>query len=343
IHGTFSDAMFLNLHLRTAHHVLFQINEFQCDGPDKLYKEIHRMPWETMILSDGYLSVDSNVSHPSIRDSRFANMKAKDAIVDRIQIRKGRRPDSGPEKKGAVVHLYWKDDKCTVYIDTSGEPLSKRGYRKNPYQAPMQETLAAAVIMAGRWKPSEQFINPMCGSGTLAIEAALIGLNRAPGLLREYFSFKHTLFFNRQIWDEMRAQAKAREVKNTMKIFASDVNPEALDAAKKNAETAGISSFIEFTLNDFEQTVIPPGGGVIIINPEYGMRMGEESALEDTYRRIGNFFKNKCQGYRGYVFTGNTTLAGKIGLKSGRKIPFQSGKIECRLYEYELYRGTKNG
>lgn len=342
IEGTYADAMRLNLYLFTAHHVLYQINQFTCNSPDDLYRQINSMPWETMIPSNGYLSVVSNVVHPSIRDSRYANVKAKDAIVDRIMLRKGKRPDSGPERDGAVIHVYWRDENCQVYIDTSGEPLSKRGYRTNPLHAPMQETLASGVIMATRWKAGENFINPMCGSGTLAIEAALRGVNRAPGSIRKNFGFMHTLFYKETLWEQMVRESVTLEKGETGKIIATDVSKEAIKTALNNARLAGVSSHIEFNAVDFEETTVPNGPGVIVFNPEYGIRMGDETELADTYSRIGNFLKNKCQGYRGYVFTGNTKLAGKVGLKSGRKIPFQSGKLDCRLYEYALYSGSQS-
>src|SRR5208283_2330441 len=184
-----------NLLLRTAHRVLFLIREFAAPDADALYLAVSEIAWEEYIAPDGYVCVTSSVDNPTIRDSRFANVKCKDAIVDRIKEKCGQRPDSGPDQDRAVVNLYWKGDRCSLYIDTSGEPLSRRGYRKIPLTAPMQETLAAAVIQATGWTPvpvpgknsSGHFINPMCGSGTIAIEAALIGLNRAAGLLRDNF------------------------------------------------------------------------------------------------------------------------------------------------------------
>jgi putative N6-adenine-specific DNA methylase len=339
--GDYTDAMRLNLHLFTAHHVLYLINEFSCDNPQELYRKINAMPWETMISADGYLSVVSNVVHPSIRDTRFANVKTKDAIVDRILIRRGRRPDSGPLRNGAVIHVYWRDEKCQVYIDTSGEPLSKRGYRTNPLHAPMQETLAAAVVKAARLKRSENFINPMCGSGTLAIEAALQSINRAPGSIRKNFGFMHTLFYRKEVWDQLVKDSLSREKAETGRIIATDINADAIKAAYSHARLAGVGKHIDFKAVDFESTEVPDAPGVVVFNPEYGIRMGDEAELVQTYRRIGSFLKKRCLGYRGYVFTANKKLAGEIGLKSGRKISFKSGKLDCRLYEYELYGGTR--
>jgi putative N6-adenine-specific DNA methylase len=340
--GLYPDTYVLNLHLRSAHHVLYMIKYFRCETPDDLYKNVFSIPWETMISADEYLSVVSHVDNPTITDSRFANVKCKDAIVDRISRKKGRRPDSGPDRTGVVINLFWKGDVCRIYIDTSGEPLSKRGYRKNPMGAPMQETLAAGVILVAGWKPEEHFVNPMCGSGTLAIEAALMGINKAPGLLRNNFGFMHTMLFNSEAWMEVRKKAIAairRPIPG--QIIATDISPDAIDAARQNAENAGVKDCIKFAICEYDQTTVPEGNGIIMINPEYGIRMGNEAELENEYRGIGTFLKHKCQGYRGYIFTGNTTLIGKVGLKSKRKIPFYSGQIECRLYEYELFAGKK--
>lgn len=341
--GLYSDTYTLNLHIRTGHHVLFLIKYFKCQSPDDLYKNVNLIPWETILSPDCYMSVVSHVDHPTINDSRFANLKCKDAIVDRIASRKGKRPDSGPDKTKAVINLFWKNEICRVYIDTSGEPLSKRGYRLNPLGAPMQETLAAAVIMASRWNSSEHFVNPMCGSGTLAIEAALVGINKAPGLLRTNFGFMHTLLYNREQWVEAKKVAISR-IRRPMQaqIIATDISMDAVDAARQNAENAGVKDCIRFSASEYDAAPVPEGNGVIVINPEYGFRLGKEDQLEEVYRGIGSYFKHKCLGYRAYVFTGNTTLIGKVGLKAKRRIPFLSGQIECRLYEYELYQGKKS-
>jgi 23S rRNA G2445 N2-methylase RlmL len=334
--GTFYDAMKLNLHLRTGHRVLFQLDSFDCRNPDDLYARAVAFPWETIIPADGYVSVASNVVNTTIRDTRFPNLRLKDAIVDRIYRKKGRRPDAGPDRHRAVVNLFWRNDHCELYIDSSGEPLSKRGYRKIPLRAPMQETLAAAVIMASKWNDSGNFINPMCGSGTLAIEAALIGTKRAPGLVRPQYAFMHTLLFNKEAWAKLHSEARNAAKPFTGRIIATDIDPAAIDATLANAQTAGVDRIIEASACDFTETPVPPGSGIVAINPEYGLRLGNDAALAQTYRGIGDFFKKKCQGYTGYVFTANSALAGKIGLKSGRKFNFQSGDLECRLYEYEI-------
>lgn len=339
--GTMDDTLRLNLLLRTGHRVLFLLREFAARDADALYLALSEIPWEDSIAGDGYVCVTSSVDNPSIRDSRYANVKCKDAIVDRIKEKCGRRPDSGPDRHRAVVNLYWKGDRCSVYLDTSGEPLSRRGYRKIPMAAPMQETLAAAVILAAGWNGSSHFINPMCGSGTLAIEAACIALNRASGILRDNYGFMHLRGFKESLWNDLRARAK-KEAKKTLgcRIIATDIRREAVEAAKKNAATAGLQHLIEFAVGDYSGTPIPDRGGIVILNPEYGERMGKIRELESVYKGIGDYFKQKCRGYTGYIFTGNPDLAKKVGLRAQRRIPFFNGAIECRLLEYELYEGS---
>lgn len=339
--GAFEDAWTLNLFLRTGHRVLFQLKEFRAKNADELYRELSAMAWENSIPEDGYVSVTCSVENETIRDPRFASLKCKDAIVDRIKQKTGKRPDSGPERDRSVVHLYWRADHCIVYLDTSGEPLSRRGYRKIPLAAPMQETLAAGVVLATGWNEAANFINPMCGSGTLAIEAALAGLNRAPGLLRSNFGFMHVKGFQAQAWNDLREKAKQDAEKRIRgRIIVSDISPEAVEAARKNAATAGVEHLIEFSVCDYTETELP-GSGIIIMNPPYGERMGEIARLEELYKGIGDFLKQKCRGYTGYVFTGNPALAKKVGLKPARSIPFFNSGIECRLLEYELYEGTR--
>ena len=340
--GTMIDAMRLNLLVRTGHRVLFLLETFRARNPDGLYEKISRIEWENYIPENGYICVTSTVETPTIQDSRFANLKCKDAIVDRIKRKRGHRPDSGPKRDQSVIHLYWKDEVCLVFIDTSGESLSKRGYRRIPLMAPMQETLAAAVILATGWRGDGNLVNPMCGSGTLAIEAVLIGLGRSPGLLRTNYGFMHLMGFDDSSWKALRRKAKTTgATKVNGRIIATDISQQAVDAAKKNAATAGVERMIEFGVCDFPETSIPEGGGAVILNPEYGERMGKIDELKETYKGIGDLFKKRCKGYTGYIFTGNFDLAKQVGLKTKRRITFFNGPIECRLLEYDLYEGSR--
>lgn len=338
-----NDCIALNLNLRCASQVLYSIREMKVNDPEALYRELSHIPWESLISRDGYFSVTSNVRTPSVNNELFVNVKVKDAIVDRIRNKTGRRPDSGADLKGAVIHLYWKDAQAEVFIDTSGETLSKHGYRKIPGKAPMLESLAAATIMASQWDKQAPFINPMCGSGTLAIEAALMATGRTPGLYRSNYAFMHVEGYQPVKYQRHAAQLreKVRE-QGRLKIVATDNSLDAIRISKVNAEAAGVAHCIHFEKCDFEKTPVPPGGnGVVFFNPEYGERLGEVRALEQTYHAIGDFMKKRCQGYTGFVFTGNLDLAKKIGLKASRRIEFYSAKIDCRLLQYDLYSGSR--
>jgi 23S rRNA G2445 N2-methylase RlmL len=342
--GSLTDTMRLNLWLRTGHRVLYSLAAFEALDPTALYAGIRKIPWEEILPAVGpqaYLSVTSTVDTPTIKDGRFVNVKAKDAIVDRLTERCGARPDSGPARDRAVVHVFWRGKQVFVYLDTSGEPLSRRGYRKIPLAAPMQETLAAAVILATGWNGRTAFINPMCGSGTLAIEAALFAQGKAPGLLRGNFGFMHLKGFSPEAWRKVRSAARLVQRETAAQIVATDVNPRAVDAARQNARTAGVEQLIAFSACPFDRTSIPERGGVAVLNPPYGERTGEIERLVGLYSEIGDFLKQRCRGYTGYVFTGNLNLVKRLGLRTTRRITFYNGEIECRLLEYSLYEGTK--
>jgi putative N6-adenine-specific DNA methylase len=342
IEGTLADSMRLNLWLHTAFAVLYMLDEFECRDPEALYRAAVKLPWENVIPADEYISIVSYVDNPTINNSMFPNLKLKDAIVDRIMKKEHRRPDSGPERTNIVINLYWKDDRAWLYLNTSGNKLADRGYRRIPHKAPMQETLAAAVIMATGYTGEMPLVAPMCGSGTLAIEAALMAQNRAPGLLRANYGFMHLKGFNDEAWKAVRREAiKAGEKKRSPRIIATDIDPVAVEAAKKNAATAGVDHLIEFGVCDFAETPLPPTPFLVVMNPEYGKRMGEISQLEKVYERIGDFFKQKCQGLTGYVFTGNLDLAKKVHLTPSRKFPFFNADIDCRLLKYEMYAGSR--
>lgn len=341
--GTLADCITLNLHLRCASQVLFSISEFTAHNAEDLYKNLIDFEWEDIIAGDGYFSISSNVDNDTINNSLYANVKVKDAIVDRFRDRTGLRPNSGPELDKTVIHLYWKESIAEIFIDTSGETLSKHGYRKIPGKAPMLEALAVATILATKWDRQSPFINPMCGSSTVAIEAALLATNRKPGLYRSNYAFMHLVGFDAALYQQQRQQLEEliTEVPG-LQIIATDISEDAINISKINAGAAGVADLIEFGLGDFELTTIPEDkAGVIYFNPEYGDRLGVAAELEITYGRMGDFMKKKCKGYTGYIFTGNLELAKKIGLKPSRRIEFYTSKIDCRLFEYELYAGTK--
>ena len=340
--GTVTDCIKLNLNLRCASQVLYSLKSFTAENPARLYKELVEMEWESLIDFTGYFSVTSNVDNETITTPLFANLKVKDAIVDRIKEKKEIRPNTGPELDKVVIHLYWKDDKADIFLDTSGETLAKHGYRKLPGKAPMLEALAASTIMSTHWDQKSPFVNPMCGSGTLAIEAALLATNKRPGLFRMNYSFMHVLGYEEEVFFAERRLLKDQSVKTIdFEIIATDISADAVDIARKNAQTAGVDQLITFKVCDFVETPVPSTPGVIMFNPEYGERLGVHTKLEATYKRMGDFMKQEAKGYRGYIFTGNPDLAKRIGLRASRRVEFYNGKLDCRLLEYELYEGSR--
>ncbi len=340
--GTVNDCIKLNLNLRCASQVLYSLKEFTANSPEEVYNKLLHYPWETILSPEGYFSVTNNSNHFTVNSEMFVNVKVKDAIVDRMRREVLKRPDSGSILDGAVINLYWNEQQAEVFFDTSGETLAKHGYRKIPGQAPMLEALAVATIMATKWDRKSPFVNPMCGSSTVAIEAVLLATNRRPGLLRENYSFMHVLGYDATVYQAELQKLKEQVVDVPgLKVIATDISQDAIEISKVNAELAGVDQFMEFRVCDFVSTPIPQTPGVIYFNPEYGERLGEVNELEATYARMGDFLKKQCQGYLGYIFTGNLDLAKKIGLKASRRIEFYTAQIDCRLLEYEMYGGTR--
>lgn len=360
VRGAMRDVFRLNLQLRTAHRVLVPLYRRQCRNIRELYEMALSIDWENLLDPDGYFSVSSVVHNNTIRDTRLPSLYTKDAIADRMREKCQRRPDSGVLNNGAAVFVYWERNEAIIYLDTSGEPLSKRGYRRIPGSAPMQETLAAACIMAMKWDRKTPFVSPMCGSGTPAIEAAMMAMNKAPGSLKGHFAFQSLKGYTRilpgekaprvaprqyagatpeQLWKEMLIDAKEAEItQNLPEIIATDISPEAVENAHSNAIAAGVAQYIRFSDCDFAATPIPDKKGCIFFNPEYGIRLGTYEELAPVYERIGTFLAEKCSGWTGALITGNPDLARLVNLYYRSRVPFYNGPIDCRLF---LYFGCK--
>ena len=371
IRGAMRDVMRLNLWLRTAHRVLVPLLRTTCRNIRELYESVFSIDWENLLDADGYFSVSSIVHNYTIRDTRIPSLYTKDAIADRMREKCQRRPDSGGENIGAAVFVYWERDEVIIYLDTSGEPLSKRGYRRIPGSAPLQETLAAACIMALKWDTTTPFVSPMCGSGTPAIEAAMMAMNKAPGSLKGHFAFQSIKGYSRfipgetetssddhrpkglqslarhrvgaspeQIWKEMVKKSKLEERSEGLpRIVATDISPEAVENALTNSIAAGVAQHIEFKACDFGDTPVPESSanpkGAVFFNPEYGIRLGDPEELATIYARIGTFMNERCHGYTGGLITGNPDLAAQVDLYYKNRVPFFNGPIDCRLFVYE--------
>jgi putative N6-adenine-specific DNA methylase len=329
---TMTQAMQILLHSRIAFHVLQRFGDLWAKDADGLYEGAVKLPWERVIPADGYVCVTSVVDNPTIRNSMFANVRLKDAIVDRISDCFGRRPDAGSDIDRAVVHLYWKQDDAKVWLSLSGRKLSDRGYRRLPGKAPLRESIVAAMLAEAKYDGTRPLVVPFCGSGTIAIEAALMATGRATGLLRTNMGIQHLKTFDPEAWGRVKAAPAP--------IIVSDIDEAMVDAAYKNAVTAGVDQLIEFHCCDFADTPLPDTPGIIIMHGEYGQRLDTEDDLQGTYGRMGDYMKQCCAGWDAYVFT-ERSLLGAVGLKASQRTPYVNGDIDCRFARYELYDGVR--
>jgi putative N6-adenine-specific DNA methylase len=326
-----------NLWLRTASRVLVQLSVFPCTNPAELYAGVHTIDWLGIITPDMTLAVDCSLRDSALTHSGFVALKTKDAVVDRIREACGSRPNVDTASPDVRINVHLHKNICTVSLDSSGDPLDRRGYRLERNEAPLRETLAAAVVALTGWDGSIPLADPMCGSGTIPIEAALVAGRVAPGLQRS-FGFQRWLDYDGQLWDQLLKEAGNGIRKLPLGLITGyDQDSRALALASRNAAKAGFEGQLHFSHAALD-TFQPEGDkGIVIINPPYGKRLGEEEQLKELYCQIGDIMKKRCRGWTGYVLTGNLELAKYIGLKASRRIVLYNGAIECRLLKYELY------
>jgi putative N6-adenine-specific DNA methylase len=326
-----------NLWLRTAVRVLVPVLEADVSSPDELYDAVSALDWSRYLTPAHTLAVDCNVRDSHLTHSRYAALRVKDAVCDQFVRRQGRRPSVDVEEPMVQLNLHVHRDHAVLSLDSSGSSLHKRGYRPIQTRAPLNEALAAALVYLSGWQPEQPFADPLCGSGTLPIEASWMALHRPPGLTRRRFGFQGWMDYDVQLWTSLRDLAR-RGVRRALPapVLASDVRGDAVAMARANARAAGIGHLLRFErrdVRDFE----PPGGppGVVLCNPPYGERLGEEEDLGGLYRLLGEVFARRCGGWSVWVFTGNRHLAGRIGLTPAAEVPLYNGKIPCRLLKFE--------
>jgi putative N6-adenine-specific DNA methylase len=336
--GDLATLYLANLWLRTAIRVLRPILQVQVTSPDELYEAVRQVDWARYLTPDHTIAVDCNVRDSHITHSKYAALRTKDAICDQFVERCGRRPNVDVEQPmvGLNLHIY-KDD-ATLSLDSSGESLHKRGYRPIQTRAPLNEALAAAIIYLTGWKTDTPLVDPLCGSGTLPIEAAWIAVKRPPGLTRKRFGFQGWMDFDIELWTSLRDEAR-RGVLHALPapILGSDLRGDAVAFAIDNARAAGIAHLLRFDKRDvahFQPPLGPPGA--IVCNPPYGERIGDERELVSLYQTLGEVFAQRCRGWTAHVFTGNPHLADAIGLKPTCQLPLFNGKIPCRLLTFAL-------
>jgi putative N6-adenine-specific DNA methylase len=326
-----------NLWLRTAIRVLRPILEADVASPDELYDAVRSLDWSQYLTPDHTLAVDCNVRDSHLTHSKYAALRVKDAICDQFVDRSGRRPSVDVEEPMVGLNLHVYRDHAVLSLESSGESLHKRGYRPVQTRAPLNEALAAALILRSGWRPETCFADPLCGGATLPIEAAWIGLRRPPGLTRKRFGFQGWMDYDVRLWTSLRDEARRGVGKRLpAPIKASDARGDAVAFAIDNAKAAGIGHVLKIEKGDVRDFTPPDGPpGVVLVNPPYGERLGEERELKPLYRLLGEVFQ-RCRGWTACVFTGNPVLADAIGLKPAEQVPLFNGKIPCRLLRFEM-------
>jgi putative N6-adenine-specific DNA methylase len=317
--------------------VLVQLKVFPCSSPEELYAGVYSIDWTGLLTPSMTLAVDCNLRDSHLKHSGFVALKTKDAIVDRIRESCGERPNVDTAAPDVRINVHLLKNVCTVSLDSSGDPLDRRGYRLERNEAPLRETLAAAVVVLTGWDGSVPLVDPMCGSGTIPIEAALLAGGVAPGLQRA-FGFERWLDFDSGLWRKLLREAESSAGRLPVGLVTGyDRDSRALKLASRNASKAGFEGQLHFFHAELEAFNPEGGAGVVIINPPYGKRLGADDDLRELYCRIGDILKQRCRGWTGYVLTGNLELAKYIGLKASRRHVLFNGAIECRLLKYELY------
>lgn len=336
--GSFLDGCRACLWLRTASRVLQLVAEFPADSPQALYDGVRTVDWPRYLRPDMTMAVDAVLRDSVMTHSGFVALKTKDAVVDALREKYGRRPNVDPKAPDLRLNVHLVKNVCTLSLDLAGDPLDRRGYRLDRNKAPLRENLAAALVAFSGWQGERPLYDPMCGSGTIAIEAALRASRTAPGLLRPQFGFQRWPQHDPLAWKRIVAEAESLRLPQLpVAIRGFDRSPGAIEMARQNAARAGVAGMVSFAPADvgtFTPETLP---ATIILNPPYGERMGEIEELAGLYRLLGDVLKQRCAGSTAFILCGNSELAKQVGLKASRRIPLWNGPLECRLLKYDLY------
>jgi len=361
LHTSWHEALRLNLHSRLAQRVLLQLAQTNYRHEGDLYALAADVAWEAWFTPQHSLKVEVTAQHSPLKSLNFAALRIKDAVADRFRAKAGRRPDVDTQRPDVRIHLHLTHEQATLYIDTSGEPLFKRGWREDKGDAPLKETLAAALIMATGWHhhlhtatPPPPLYDPCCGSGTIAIEAAQMACCIPPGMRRR-FAFERLLPYQAHVWQGIKEQAQSRIQRAAVPIFGSDVAHRMVDFAQRNAERAGVAHCVQWRGGDALQRLPPSSSpGLLLLNPPYGERIttagvaGQKTARQHTstddgggfFAQLASHWKRYYAGWQAWILTPDTTLNRQMRLKPSRRIPLWNGPIECRLLRFDLIEGS---
>jgi putative N6-adenine-specific DNA methylase len=330
-----------NLWCRTATRILKPIVSFKVDDDTELYRRALRIDWREYLALDQTFAIDAVIVDSPFTNSLYVAQKTKDAIADQFRGKTGERPSVDVKNPDILINVYIYQNQCTLAIDSSGDPLFKRGYRRKTGEAPLNETLAAGIVLRSEWDRNSAFVDAMCGSGTIVVEAALLARNIAPGLTRKTFGFMNWSDFDSGLFKSISEQARQAIIpKLDFPMVGSDIDSLQIREASENANQAGVAKDIIFKQSDIVDLVPPPPPGVAIVNPPYGERLSVDD-IQGSYHAIGDAFKKNFTNYDAFVFTGNASAAKNIGLRTSRRIQMYNGPIECRLLKFEMYRGSR--
>ena len=338
--GPFELCYRINLHTRLASRVLWRVGGGEYFDEEDVYHGTLSIDWPKFFTLQQTIMVKVTAQRSPLKSLEYVTLKIKDAVCDRFREATGERPSVDTREPEVRIHAYLTADMCTLYLDTSGQALFKRGLRKQAGLAPLNENLAAGMILLSGWQPGEPFFDPMCGSGTLLMEAALMALNIAPGSGRD-FCFERLLRFDALQWQTLREEARAQQLAPTPQpIFGRDLFGSSLDDARANIVAAGLEGVVELKQGNVLEVPAPAATGVMVTNPPYGVRIGEQSELAAFYPRLGDWLKRRCTGWRVYILSADMALPKLIRLHASRRTPLFNGALECRLFEYRMVAGS---
>ncbi|HXJ09179.1 MAG TPA: THUMP domain-containing protein [Burkholderiales bacterium] len=338
--GTWQTCYRANLWSRIASRVLWRVGEFQYRNEKELYDAARAIPWFDLFSVKRTIRVNVTAQKSPLKSLEFATLKVKDAVCDRFRDQVGSRPDVDRVAPEVRIHVFLEESKGVFYLDTSGEALFKRGWRMDIAEAPLRENLAAGIIMLSGWKFDQALLDPMCGGGTLLSEAAAMARGRAPGAKRE-FGFQKLGNFSAESWEKIRNERTIQPVEP--RLYGSDTDPEALQAARRNLGAAGVERWVKLEQADVLERAAPEPSGVLVANPPYGERIGSAEELAAFYPRLGDALKKKFAGWRCFFFTADLRLPKLIRLEPSARTPLWNGALECRLYEFEMVAGPRRG
>lgn len=338
--GAMSIAYAANLHSRIASRILWQVGNGRYRNEEDIYRGVHALDWNAYF--DPALTIRVNVASVGspLTSLEFITLKIKDAACDKFREQSGKRPDVDTAEPDVRIHAFLERERFTLYLDTSGDPLFKRGSKLMAGEAPLRENLAAGILTLCGWTPEQPLLDPMCGSGTLLIEAAQIARGIPPGYKRE-FAFQKLKSFDAAAWKRLTTEAAAG-IKATAPagIFGGDLYGEALKLARTNLEAAGLADSVSLKQVNILEIAAPAESGVLVTNPPYGVRLGELDQLAAFYPKLGNELKKKFAGWRAYLFTADMRVPKLIGLSPSKRTPLFNGSLECRLYEFKMVSGA---